>query len=204
MDRLYVLILIRKALALAWRQRWLIVATSWGLCLIGWVGVYMIPNSYEAGARLYVDTDAILTPLLRGLAIDNAMANQIELMQRTLLSRPNLEKLIGATDLNLEVTDPQRKEQLILQLSRDIKVTSEGHNLFWITYRNNNSQRARDVVTGLVNLFLEKVAGSSRAYLANAQKFINQGQTMHTGTNLPLLAPDGVRSAYGRGAIDGN
>jgi polysaccharide chain length determinant protein (PEP-CTERM system associated) len=172
MDRLYVL--IRQVLALAWRQRWLIVATSWGLCIIGWVGVYTIPNAYESGARLYVDTDAILTPLLRGLAIDNAMANQIELLQRTLLSRPNLEKLIGTTDLNIEVADPQRKEQLILQLSRDIKLISEGHNLFWITYRNNNPQRARDVVAGLVNLFMEKAASSSRADMSNAQKFLNQ------------------------------
>src|ERR1700731_5458060 len=146
MDRFRFYILIRQVLALAWLQRWLIVATSWGLCLIGWAGVYAIPNTYKAGARLYVDTDAVLTPLLRGLAIDNAMANQIELLQRTLLSRPNLEKLISSTDLNLEVTDPQRKEQLVLQLSHEIKVVSEGRNLFWITYRNNNPQRARDVV----------------------------------------------------------
>jgi len=179
MDRLYVL--VRQVLALAWRQRWLIVATSWGLCLIGWVGVYTIPNTYESGARLYVDTDAVLTPLLHGLAIDNAMANQIELLQRTLLSRPNLEKLIGTTDLNLEVTDPQRKEQMALQLSRDIKVISEGHNLFSITYRNNNPQRARDVVAGLVDLFMEKAAGSSRADMANAQNFLNQQISSYEG-----------------------
>ncbi len=55
---------------------------------------------YEANARLYVDADAVLTPLLKGLALDNKPDNQLELLQRTLLSRPNLEKLISKTDLS--------------------------------------------------------------------------------------------------------
>ena len=54
-----------------------------------------IPNQYEASARLYVNADAILTPLLRGLAVDASLNNQLDVLQRTLLSRPNLEKLIS-------------------------------------------------------------------------------------------------------------
>src|SRR5207248_2545433 len=172
MDRFY--FLARQILALAWRQRWLIVAASWGLCLVGWAGVYSMPNTFEAGARLYVDTDAVLTPLLRGIAIDNGMANQIDLLQRTLLSRPNLEKLIATTDLNLQVTDPHQQERLIVDLARSIKVSSDGHNLFWISYRNVDPQRARDVVAALVNMFMEKATGSSRTDMVNAQKFLNQ------------------------------
>src|SRR5690348_14699668 len=97
----YWLALIRQFLATMWRQRWLLVATAWGVSLAGWAGVSMVPDLYESQARLYVDADAVLTPLLRGIAIDTATANQLEIMQKTLLSRPNLEKLIGATDLNL-------------------------------------------------------------------------------------------------------
>ncbi len=172
MDRIY--FLVRQVFALAWRQRWLLVATSWGFCVIGWAGVYMIPDSYESGARLYVDTDAVLTPLLRGIAVDTGTTSQIDLLQRTLLSRPNLDKLISITDLNLQATDPQRREQLISQLGRNVRVTMEGHNLFSIGYRSTNAQQARDIVAGLVNIFLEKATGSSRADMANAQKFIAQ------------------------------
>ena len=67
------------------------------------------PDSYESQARLYVDTDAILTPLLRGLTIDTATASQLELMQRTLLSQPNLDRLISITDLNTQVKTPQER-----------------------------------------------------------------------------------------------
>ena len=50
----------------------------------------------------------------------------------------------------------------------------EGHNLFSIGYRSTNAQQARDIVAGLVSIFLEKATGSSRADMANAQKFIAQ------------------------------
>src|SRR3981189_3518713 len=133
MERWY--LLIRQTLVKVWRQRWLVVATAWVVCLGGWVAGYQIPDSYESQARLYVDTDAILTPLLHCLAIDIATASQLEILQRTLLSRPNLDKLIGVTDLNLSVTDTRQRDQLTLRLSREIKLASDGRNLFTITYR---------------------------------------------------------------------
>jgi polysaccharide chain length determinant protein (PEP-CTERM system associated) len=197
MDRLYVL--TRQVLTSAWRQRWLLVATSWALCVIGWAGVYLVPNVYESEARLYVDADAILTPLLRGLAIDTATANQLELMQRTLLSRPNLDKLIGATDLNLSATVPQQKERLISQLGRAIKVTSEARNLFTVTYRNENPQLAHDVVAGLVDIFLEQATGSNRADMANAQKFLTQQISSY---EIQLRAAEQRRADFRRKYLD--
>jgi uncharacterized protein involved in exopolysaccharide biosynthesis len=92
-------ILVQQYLRAAWRRRWMGVAVAWLICGVGWVGVYMIPNQFESSARLFVDADAILTPLLRGLAADTAPATQLEILQRTLLSRPNMEKLISKTDL---------------------------------------------------------------------------------------------------------
>src|SRR5260370_40740304 len=140
MERWY--FLVRQVLASAWRQRWLLVTAAWAVCLAGWIGVYTLPDSYDSSGRLYVDTDAILTPLLRGLAIDTATANHLEIMQKTLLSRPNLEKLIAATDLNLSVTNPQQKEQLVLRLRHDLKLPADGRNLFAVALRDRDPRIA--------------------------------------------------------------
>ena len=51
---------------------------AWLVCGIGWVGVYAIPAQFESSARLFVDADAVLTPLLRGLAADSAPTTQLE------------------------------------------------------------------------------------------------------------------------------
>ena len=78
------LIIIRRLLIAAWRYRWGAVAVSWLVSGIGWTGVYFIPNQYEASARLYVDADVVLTPLLRGLSIDSSLTSQLDVLQRTL------------------------------------------------------------------------------------------------------------------------
>lgn len=165
--------LVRLGLATAWRRRWLLVVTAWGVCLLGWAGVAAIPNIYESDARLYVDADAVLTPLLRGLAIDQNTEDQLEMMQRTLLSRPNLDKLIDATPLNLRVNGSAQRQALIAKLGTQIQVTSEGHNLFTISYRNSDPRLAHDIVAALLNIFVERATGSNRADMANAQRFIN-------------------------------
>src|SRR5215472_18871779 len=147
--------LLRQAATIMWRRRWLLTATAWGVCLLGWAAIWFVPTTYESEARLYVDTDAILTPLLHGLAIDTATASQLELMQKTLLSRPNLDKLIAKTDFEAGVRTPQEREALIASLGKAIKVVGEGRNLFTVQYRNQKPLLARDVVAALVNIFME-------------------------------------------------
>ena len=94
---------------------------AWLICGVGWVGVYLVPNQFESSARLYVDADAILTPLLRGLAADSAPTSQLEMLQRTLLSRPNLEKLISKTDLDLSAAGPSDRERLLQSLAQQFR-----------------------------------------------------------------------------------
>ena len=57
-------LLIEQYARAAWRRRWIGMLIAWLICGAGWVGVYLVPNQYESSARLYVDADAILTPLL--------------------------------------------------------------------------------------------------------------------------------------------
>jgi len=114
-------VLIRKQLSAAWRHRWVAVLFSWLVCGVGWAIVYSIPNTFEASARLYVDADVVLTPLLRGIAVDSASAAQLDVLQRTLLSRPNLEKLISKTDLELDLQGASDREALVAQLATDIR-----------------------------------------------------------------------------------
>jgi uncharacterized protein involved in exopolysaccharide biosynthesis len=168
------LVMVRRIVKAAWRYRWAAVALAWIICGAGWAFVYTIPNSYEASARLYVDADAILTPLLRGLAVDNALGSQLDVLQRTLLSRPNLEKLVSNTDLDLSITGPADLEAMVGSLSTAIKITPQTRNLFTITYRNNNPKLAFDVVQTILTTFIESKTGNNRSEMENAGLFLQQ------------------------------
>ena len=165
-------LLLEQYARAAWRRRWVGIFITWLICGVGWVGVYLVPNQYESSARLYVDADAILTPLLRGLAADSAPVGQLEMLQRTLLSRPNLEKLISKTDLDLGVAGPSDRERLLQSLANDIKVTPQTRNLFTITYRSASPKLAHDVVQTLLSIFVESATGSNRTDMENAKRFL--------------------------------
>ena len=84
-----------------WQYRWYGVAISWAVCAVGWTVVFLMPNLYEANARVYVDTQSVLKPLLSGLAVQPNVDQQIAMMSRTLISRPNLERVIRMSDLDI-------------------------------------------------------------------------------------------------------
>lgn len=165
-------LLIRKQLTAAWRYRWPAVFLGWLVCAAGWVGVMKIPNTYEADARLYIDADAILTPLLRGISMDSSLQAQVDLLSRTLMSRPNLEKLVSKTDLNLQVDTPAEKQAMVSRLSTEIKLLPQTRNLFVISYRNENPKLAYDIVQAMLTAFVEGKAGNNRTDLENANRFI--------------------------------
>ena len=50
----------RIALHQVWRRRWLAMAVAWGVAVLGWLIIALIPNSYEAKARLFVQMQSIL------------------------------------------------------------------------------------------------------------------------------------------------
>ena len=165
---------VRRQAIGVWRHRWIAVAAAWLICLAGWAGVAAIPNSYEASARLYIDADEVLTPLLKGLALDNSLGSQIEVLQRTLLSRPNLEKLIARTGLDRGVSGPAGLERLVAELASAIRIVPQTRNLFTITYRNAQPRLAYDVVTSIVGIFIDSKTGNNRTDLENARQFLAQ------------------------------
>ena len=167
-------VLLSRYMRAAWRRRWLAVIVAWLLCGLGWAAVYSIPSSYESSARLYVDADAVLTPLLHGLAADTAPDSQLEILQRTLLSRPNLEKLISKTGLDLTLDSAADRDRLLTRLASAIKVNPQTKNLFTITYRDKSPRLAHDVVQSLLTIFVESATGGSRADMENARRFLEQ------------------------------
>jgi polysaccharide chain length determinant protein (PEP-CTERM system associated) len=158
----------------AWRRRWLGVVVAWLVCGVGWVGTYTIRNQFESSARLFVDADAILTPLLRGIAADSAPTTQLEILQRTLLSKPNLEKLVSKTDLDLTLNGPSDRERLIGRLGSEIKVIPQTRNLFTISFRDKSPKLAHDVVQTLLTIFVESATGSNRTDMENARRFLER------------------------------
>ena len=123
---------------------------------------------------MYADADAVLGLLLRGIALDNAPGNEVELLQRTLLSRPNLEQVVARTSLDMRVNSASSREALLAKLATEIRLTPQTRNLFRVEYTDRDPRLARDVVQTVLTLFTEAVAGTDRQQMGSAQAFLQQ------------------------------
>ncbi|TCV88158.1 XrtA system polysaccharide chain length determinant [Sulfurirhabdus autotrophica] len=156
-----------------WRRRWYAIIVAWLVSAIGWAWVYTLPDRYEASARVYVDTQSLLKPLLAGLTVNPNVGQQINMITRTLLSRPNLEKVTRMTDQDLNAKDPAQMEQLLNQLSSQIELQgTDRENLYTISYQNQKPEVAKRVVQSLLTIFVESSLGTTRKDIASSQKFI--------------------------------
>ncbi|MBR0651056.1 hypothetical protein GXW78_15390 [Roseomonas terrae] len=164
--------LIKRHAAAGWRHRWKALALAWLVCTLGWTAVQLMPNRYQAQARIYADPDALLGTVLRGIAIDPTPAGQVEMLQRTLLSRPNVERIIARTGLDLRAATPDAQEGMVLRLMTDIRLTPSTRNLFTIEYRDTDPQMAKDVVQAVLTLFAEAATGTDRRQMENARSFV--------------------------------
>ncbi len=158
-----------------WKYRWYAVVIAWIVVLAGGFKVYTLPNNYEASARVFVDTRTILKPLLAGMTTVPNMEQQVSIMSRTLLSRPNVERVLRMVDLDIKATDAKDHERLISNMMSQIKISgSNSADLYVISYSHQNPKIAKDVVQSFLTIFVEGSFGNQKQDSEKAIKFIDE------------------------------
>lgn len=157
-----------------WLKRRYIMISTWLICPIVWLYIAQMDNVYESEARVYADTQSLLRPLLKGLTVETNPNVQISLMIKTLLSRPNVERISRMTDLDIQAENAQEYEQLIASLKEDIKIKKESReNIFSISYENKDPEMAKNVVQSALTVFIENTLGENRSDSDSAGKFLD-------------------------------
>jgi uncharacterized protein involved in exopolysaccharide biosynthesis len=122
-----------------------------------------MPDEYEATARVWVDTQSVLKHLLAGLTAHPNSQELVAMLSRTLISRPNLEKVVRMAGMDSNIDTPERYELLIRNLTKQVTISSAGGtNLFTIAYTDRDVRRAEFVVRSLLTIFVEASRSDQR------------------------------------------
>lgn len=158
-----------------WMYRRVAMAVAWVVALAMAVFVFLMQDRYEASARVHVDTESILRPLMSGLAVQPNVEQQVQMLSRTLISRPTIERLIRNADLDLSIKTKAERDALIDQVTKEIQVRTTGRdNLYTLSYRDTSPERAQRVVQALVTIFVESSLGASRTDTDSARRFLDE------------------------------
>jgi polysaccharide chain length determinant protein (PEP-CTERM system associated) len=170
---------IRSALHTVWNRRWIALAVAWGVCILGWLAIAFIPNSYESRARIYVELEDVLSEQL-DISGDGKQA--ITKVRQTLVSGVNLERVVRNTKLGEKVATDAEMQAAVKSLTENILVKSEQDNLFEITAtvgKSNlsdaeNAALAKDVVQNLIDIFRESNVAGNRGDVASTIAFLDE------------------------------
>lgn len=161
----------RIAVHSVWNRRWLALAVAWGVCLLGWLVVAMIPNKYESKALIQVRVQSML-PDQAGFNMQDQRKNIQELSQ-TLTSSPNLAKVVRGTDLGATIASDRELAGKIEGLRANIEVKPEQDDFFAITVKQPSGKLARDVVQKLIDVAEEDNIAGDRKETSQTLRFLN-------------------------------
>ena len=174
---------LRAELRSAWRYRWHALGVAWTVCLLGWVAVYLTPDTYEARARFYLDTSSAIEPFVRGLSVGMDVNQQVTLVRQVVLGRDALLNVARETDLAIEATTPNALEALLESLRANIILIGgtpsradprEIERNFEIAYRDTNRERAIKVVQVVLDSFIEDTLKIRSKGYQSAQDFLDK------------------------------
>ncbi|MBL7335210.1 chain-length determining protein, partial [Escherichia coli] len=73
------------------------LGVAWGIALIGWLAISLVPNRYESTARIFVQTGSVLSDKV-GISPNDQRAD-VDRVRQTLTSGENLTQVVKSTDL---------------------------------------------------------------------------------------------------------
>ena len=155
--------------------RWYAISVAWVVCIIGWASIAAIPDQYKAEAKVYIDSQNIMDPLLKGLTVTLDSTEEIAIMLKTLITRPTLEQVIHLTNPNANSLTPEEVEDQVERMQANITISQlETKNYYQIAYIDNDASTASSVAQALLSILQNNKVGSTRLNMDDARSFINK------------------------------
>lgn len=164
---------VLQQLRATWRRRWWVLPIAWLVCLAGWGYITTLPDSYSSSSRVFVNTDSVLDPLLRGMTVRPNSEQRVRMMTQTLLSDSNLEQI--AREADLDVLMERDDVSGLVGMLRGINFNgSRRNNIYTISFSHSNPEIAYRVVRQTVDLFMEQGLGGTRNDITASSDFIQR------------------------------
>ena len=168
----------------AWRYRWLGVAAAWLICTVGWIGVSLQGDIYEASARFYVDTSSELRNVLSDQIIESNVESQLSFVREAMLGKSQLEAVAYDTGLTDGIQSEAQLAALLGELRAEINIAEFASTVdagnrtsgltYRITYQHPNRDKAREVVSTLLDNFFEYSLGNSLSGSLDSEEFLQR------------------------------
>ena len=158
----------------SWRYRWGAIIVAWITCLAVWSYVLLMPDMYRASSRLHIDAEDGVQSFLEGMAVQSDLLEDVDLMLKSALSRPALERIASVSGYDLGDPDPNEIGVIVNRLSSALEVNLDRDNVLEIAIELPNRRVALAVVDLMIEGFVENLLGVKSDDARSAQDFLRE------------------------------
>ena len=160
-----------------WRFRWTAMLIAWVICLVGWLVILVLPDTYNAWTRVYIDTRTRLNQVTQGIGVESNIASQVEAVREALLGAPQLAKVAKLAFPGYANAGASQQAAIVDNLRKNLTVDANGErnqpaDLYVISYSGHDPQTTRRVVDELLKLFMANAIGGSAQSSEQAEQFL--------------------------------
>lgn len=138
------------------------------------VGIFW-PHQYSASVTIYIDDQNIITPLMKGSAVESKSKDKVAEATDIILGRKSLGRLVDYIEVSdNKVLDDAQREKEILRLRGSIKIRKKGRQFFQISYTDRKPDKAFLVTQKIGQLFLEIQEENRREESREAYSFVDK------------------------------
>ncbi len=173
---------LTEELRSTWRFRWYAVVAAWGIGIVGLGVVAWLPDIYQASARVYVDANSELRPLLTDRIVAPDVATHLAYVRQALLSREYLQRVAAENGLDSAAVNIGDREKVLRRLADTIVIDASPadrgpgpsvSNIFTISFRDQSPEIAVGVVRALMDSLIEDTLGANREGADMAERFLD-------------------------------
>ncbi|MBV9620961.1 MAG: hypothetical protein JO341_08045, partial [Gammaproteobacteria bacterium] len=160
-----------------WRFRWTAMLVTWIVCMVGWLVVLLLPDTYNAWTRVYVETRNRIDVVTQGIAVESNVAAQLDAVREALLGGPQLQRVALAAIPGYANAPAGKQAAIVDNLRTHLVVEANGAkdqpaDLYVISYTDHDPQITKRVVQALLKLFIDNAVTGSLKSSEQAEQFL--------------------------------
>jgi polysaccharide chain length determinant protein (PEP-CTERM system associated) len=168
-----------------WAYRWSALIITWVVSILGWTGVYFLPDQYTSSAIIRIETQSAMQPLLEGLVVDTKIDKGLGAISSRLFNSGNMEDIVNATDLRSKATSEEAMERITYDVASKLSLeslTDEGSSkkknkdtkaVYMLSFEGRSPLLVYQIATAALDTLVKGTLESARTDTSSAQEFLD-------------------------------
>ncbi|MCK4533447.1 hypothetical protein KAU39_06630 [bacterium] len=147
---------IGEYIEIFFRRKWLFIVPFVLIFTSSIVSIFFMPEEYKATSIILLETEGIIDPLIKNLAISPKLGGQINTLTARILTWPRLLELVTRLKLTEDIKSQVELEHFLKSFRKRIKVEMKLKNLIYVSYTGKDPYLVKEITDYIAQMFIDE------------------------------------------------